>query len=149
MEEVVREKLHEAGVKVFGTMYFMPIQLLDTVPREEKWHLAGSYVAAEIAFSGLMNACVTFYFPIEIVTNIVEGFLGVPPEEITSQQMIDTMQEAANMVIGCFLGKADPEGASKLGIPKAAVVQDFSPKTISDDAMLVFESEFGYLWMRS
>ena len=148
MEKVTRTKINEAGVEVFSTMYFMPIQLLAELPAEDVWRLDSTYITAEIRYSGMLHAAVTFYFPARMVTSIVENFLGVDPDEITEQQMLDTMKEAANMVIGCFLGKADPEGATKLGIPKASLLQDFSPANIGADAeILVFTSEYGFLWM--
>lgn len=144
----ILEKVNEAAMEVFGTMYFMPLQILQQPPAEGSWHLDSSYICAEIGFAGPLNADVTFYFPLAMVKNITEGFLGIDPGEITNRQMEDTMKEAANMTIGCFLGKVDPEGLSKLGIPSASVLLDFSPAAIKEEEMFIFESEFGYLWMR-
>ncbi len=148
MEQKVRKMISEAGAEVFGTMYFMPIQLEEKIPEASLWNLESTYVASSIAFSGPQNGAIKFFFPGSLSRKIVGGFLGLEDSEVTDSQALDTMQEAANMMIGSFLGKIDPDGACKLGIPTSELVEGFSPADLQGDAeLLVFESEFGFLWM--
>jgi len=128
-------------------MYFMPVQILDVVPDDREIAADTDYLQADISFSGLLNATVTFYFPVTMANHIVERFLGVTADDVSEKQQLDTMKEAANMVIGCFLGKADPEGKSKLSIPSASLVQEISFSHLASEAIIVFASEFGNLWM--
>lgn len=148
MDQSTRDKIAESAVEVFGTMYFMPIELLVEVPDKETREKGRGCIAAQISFKGPISAVVRFYFTDRIVQKISEGFLGVDAEEVSKSQAFDTMKEAANMVIGSFLGKADPAGSCQLGIPAAEMVEDFTPEGLEEEGeVLVFLSEFGFLWM--
>jgi CheY-specific phosphatase CheX len=143
-----RQKLNEAAVAVFGNMYFTPIELLSEVPPPDKWHLHDKYVRATIAYSGPHSARMALYFPEELGTNIAAGFLGVDTDQLSTEQIVDTMREAANMIVGSFLGKLDPHGVCKLGIPAAEMVTDFSPNSApADSVTLAFTSDFGFMWI--
>ncbi|NOX26192.1 MAG: chemotaxis protein CheX [Deltaproteobacteria bacterium] len=144
-----RQKLNEAAVAVFGSMYFTPIELLPDIPPEDKWHLQDKYVRAAIAYSGPHSAKMTLYFPEKLGANIAAGFLGRDIDQLSAEQIIDTMREAANMIVGSFLGKLDPHGACKLEIPVAEIVASFSPVASApvDSAALAFMSDFGFMWI--
>ncbi len=147
--EEERRQLNESAVEVFGTMYFTPVELLDEVPSKETWKLEDRYVKTAISYSGPKSARVTFYFPRSLAVNIAGGFLGVDEDKLTTGQVVDTMQESANMIIGSFLGRIDPDGACALGIPAAAEVEGFSPDSVAADGddLLAFISDFGYVWL--
>jgi len=148
MDQTLKEQIGNSATEVFSTMYFLPVQLLDEKPSKEKWDLENLYISASISFTGPLSAKINIFFPKSLAINIAEGFLGIDPGDITEQLALDTMQEAANMVIGSFLGKADPDGVCKLGIPKAEQISDFSPGAIEPGAeLLAFTSEFGYMWL--
>lgn len=148
MEQGIKVKIGESAAEVFSTMYFMPVQVLEDIPSEENWNLDTRYISAKISFTGPMNAAVCFFFPSIMAKNIAERFLGIDAADISEQQALDTMKEAANMVIGSFLGKVDPEGVCKLGIPIAEFISEFSPVGSDSDAeLLALISEFGYLWI--
>lgn len=143
-----REKLNAAAVEVFGTMYFTPIELLPDLPPRESWQIEDQYVKTAISYSGPMQAHICFYFPRTLAISIAGGFLGIGEESITDQQLIDTMREAANMIVGNFLGRLDPEGACTLGIPAAEVTAGFTPDGAAQDGdLLTFISDFGLVWV--
>jgi CheY-specific phosphatase CheX len=148
LDKNIREMVVEAAEEVFGTMYFVPIELVDEIPDANLWNLESSHVVASISFSGPLNGAVKFFFPASLARKIVAGFLGMDESEVSDSQALDTMGEAANMIIGSFLGKVHPEGACKLNIPASEQVNGFSPADITDDVeLLAFRSEFGFLWM--
>ena len=128
-------------------MYYTPIELLPEVPDQEQWNLDGDYVHTVISYSGPQTATMQFFFPKRLAVNIAGGFLGVDESSLTEEQFVDTMSEATNMIIGSFLGRIDPGGACKIGIPKAEMVSDFSPAASCAGDAVAFMSDFGYLWM--
>ena len=143
-----RPKLNSAAVEVFGTMYHTPIELLQEVPDKSEWQLDSAYVKTSIQYSGPQEAHLEFYFPCALAKSIAEGFLGIDPSDLTEAQVIDTMREAANMIGGNFLGRLDPDGACTLGIPDAALTEDFVPDQKSQGrGTLTFVSDFGHLWL--
>ncbi len=149
MNDDSREKLNIAAVEVFGSMYFTPIELLADVPPENKWQLQKKYIRAMIAYNGPFNAEMALYFPEQLGSNIASGFLGVDVDKLTTDQIVDTMRESANMIVGSFLGKLDTEGKCKLGIPSAEMVEGFSPadKALTGSTPMVFMSDFGFMWI--
>lgn len=148
LDSELRAQISDSLVEVFGTMYFMPVQMLEGVPDRNEWDLDSVYVSAEINFVRKKNTRIKFFFPDNLARNVAEGFLGIDPDEISDSQAVDTMKEAANMVVGCFLGKADPDGICKLGIPIASRITDFSPDVLGQGSdLIVFRSEYGFLWL--
>lgn len=145
--ENIREKINQAAAQVFGAMYFTPVELLAQTPPEYKWNLEDKYIKAAIAYSGPQQATLEFYFPITLGKNITAGFIGVDENALNDNQIIDTMREAANMIIGSLLGMIDPEGTCKLGIPEAQMVTDFSPAELADFSPMALTSDFGLLWI--
>lgn len=148
MSEIDKTQLNAAAVEVFGTMYYTPVELLPDLPDRDSWHLENQYVKTSIGYSGPLRANMCFYFPRSLAVSIAGGFLGIAEEAISDSQLIDTMREAANMIIGNFLGRIDSEGACTLAIPVAEMHHGFSPESVRQDGELVtFISDFGYLWM--
>jgi len=147
MKDETKELLVEAAIEVFGTMYFMPVAVTHEGAGPEDLGGDSSWLWATIHFSGLYNAAVNFYFPMELASEIVEGFLGIEASEVTEQQMKDTIQEAANMVVGCFLGKVDPQGESKLDIPKSEFITEANKVDLSSKTVIGFSSDTGKFWV--
>ncbi len=145
--ETIKEKMNQAAAQVFGAMYFTPVELLAQIPPEHKWNLEEKYIKAAIAYNGPQPAALEFYFPITLGINITAGFIGLDEDALNDNQIIDTMREAANMITGSFLGKIDPEGICRLGIPKAEIVNDFSPAKLADFSAMALTSDFGFLWI--
>jgi len=143
-----REKLNAAAVEVFGMMYFTPVELLPDLPARESWQVEDQYVKTSIGYSGPCRADLCFYFPRTLALSVAGGFLGTAEESITDQQLIDTMRESANMIVGNYLGRLDPEGACTLGIPVAEMENNFSPEVAPQGGdLLAFISDYGLLWV--
>ena len=148
ISEDQRQKLNSAAVEVFGTMYYTPVELLDDIPAEDQWQLEEKYVRTAIDFTGPHESQMRFYFPFSLAVSIAGGFLGQDEADLSQEQINDTMKESANMIVGNFLGRLDPEGACKLGIPIAETISNFSPGNSKDSGdILSFTSDFGYVWV--
>jgi CheY-specific phosphatase CheX len=148
ISENAKKELNAAAIEVFGTMYFTPVELLPDLPPRDSWHHEDQYIMTLIGYSGPLRAKLCFYFPRTLAMSIAGGFLGIDEDAISDQQLIDTMRESANMIVGNFLGRLDPQGACTLGIPEASVVQGFSPDAVTASGdLLAFVSDFGLLWM--
>lgn len=145
----LKKELNAAAVEVFGTMYFTPVELLPDLPDSGNWRLEQSYIKSVIGYNGPMSARLCFYFPRSLGVSIASGFLGVEEDAVTDQQLLDTMQESANMIVGNFLGRIDQSGSCSLGIPSAELVKEFSPASAcgKEDDLLAFVSDFGFLWL--
>ncbi len=147
INESERHKLNAAAEEVFGTMYFTPVELLAELPAKDEWHLEKEYIKTDIEFNGVLEARLLFYFPLSLAVNIAAGFLGLDEEMLSENQIVDTMRESANMIVGSFLGRLDPEGLCALGIPGAEKVTGFSPETTEESGdLLALASDFGYIW---
>ncbi|MDD5759157.1 MAG: chemotaxis protein CheX [Desulfobulbaceae bacterium] len=145
--EIEKTQLNAAAVEVFGMMYYTPVELLPELPTQES-SSERQYIKTAIEYTGSNRASICFYFPRTLAVNIAGGFLGIDEDQISDSQLIDTMREAANMIIGNFLGRIDPDGGCTLGIPQAEVTQGFSPdRARQGDELLAFISDFGHLWM--
>lgn len=145
--DVERGKLNDAAIEVFGTMYFTPVELLSQLPAKDTWHLQEVYIHTFIEFTGPHCARLHFYFPISLAENITAGFLGLEEEQLTEALLVDTMRESANMIVGNYLGRLDPDGACSLGIPRADKVTGFSLESAEHAGdLLAFMSDFGFIW---
>ena len=148
ISEIAKTQLNAAALEVFGMMYYTPVELLPDLPEQERWQVEDHYIKTVIDYSGSLQANICFYFPRSLAVNIAGGFLGLDEEAISDHQLIDTMREAANMIVGNFLGRIDTEGACTLGIPDAEVITGFSPAAVRHEGeLLAFISDFGFLWM--
>ncbi len=149
ISDETKKNLNEAAVEVFDRMYFTPIELLSGIPPEHEWQLEEKYIKATISYSGLQKAQMELYFPVTLGINIASGFLGIAVEDLDEKEIVDTMREAANMIVGSFLGKSDPHGQCKLGIPSAEMITGFLPMANAPvgSGTLVFMSDFGFMWV--
>lgn len=147
MTDDEKQLLNASAMEVFGTMYFTPIELMEETPVPEDED-GEAFIRASISYSGPREADIVFYFPRRLGETIAEGFLGLDPEALEEEQVVDTMREAANMIVGNFLGKIDPDGACALSIPEAAPVAGLRVEDHGPEAtLLAFMTDYGHLWM--
>jgi hypothetical protein len=148
MSELEKTQLNAAAVEVFGMMYYTPVELLPELPGQDKWRLEAQYVKTAIDYSGPRGATLCFHFPRSLAVSIAGGFLGIVEEKVADSQLLDTMREAANMIVGNLLGRIDAAGVCTLGIPQAEIVQGYSPETLLQQGeTMAFVSDFGLLWL--
>ena len=148
MDENLKNKVYETMSEVFETMFFTFLEPMFEIPPEEEWNTDDSYIEASINYEGEMSGSFRFFFPKRLARQITLNFLGVEKSELDERQIADTVGETANMTVGSLLGKLDPQGSCKLGMPKTTVIEKFSPAgLVSEKGVYVYSTEFGLLWM--
>lgn len=149
MDVTYRKHLNAAAVEVFGTMYFTPVELLTEPPCEEERRFAEEYVQTSISYwsPGGDETRLDFYFPMELASTIAEGFLGIEIEDVREAQLLDTMREAGNMIGGNLLGRIDPDGKSRLGIPRASRATGVAEVIRAAGDVQAFLSDYGMIWV--
>ncbi|HSR35604.1 MAG TPA: chemotaxis protein CheX, partial [Desulfurivibrionaceae bacterium] len=76
------------------------------------------------------------------------NFLGVDEVDVNESQVLDTVKETANMAVGSLLGRIDPGGTIKLGLPQSQVAAGFSAGALlAEPGLFLFNTEHGLLWI--
>ena len=149
MDDKMKQAVNLSLAEVFETMFFTILEPLDAIPASEDWPSGKDFVEAEISYSG--NGIVgelRFFFPQGLARSLAANFLGEPQDKLSDAQLVDTVRETVNMGVGSMLGRIDPNGECTLGIPKARLVDDFTPDgIIADLELYVFRTAFGFLWL--
>ena len=148
MRDDLRQHVRQTVVDVLGTMFFTFPEPMEPPPPEPEWGESSVFINSTIAHTGQIQARYNFYFPERLARTITQNFLGVEANEVTSQQVLDTMAEIANMIAGSLLGRIDPDGASKLSIPAACELPGFTPASVAAaPGVCVFQCDEGVLWL--
>jgi len=148
MDESLKNTVYETMSEVFETMFFTFLEPMFEVPPEEEWDTSDSYIEAFISYEGEMSGVFRFFFPKLLARKITVNFLGIEESALEERQVSDTAGETANMTVGSLLGKLDPQGSSKLGMPQTKEIEDFSPAEFAqEDGLYVYNTDFGLLWM--
>ncbi len=148
MDERFKKVAQETFGEVFETMFFTFLEPIDELPGPDAFACDDDYIQADISYHGPHAARFAVYLPRRLATNITMNFLGADEEDINDEQMLDTAKETANMAVGSLLGKIDPAGESKLHIPEATIMEQFSAAEIlQESGVLLFNTDFGPLWV--
>ncbi|MDH3393989.1 MAG: chemotaxis protein CheX [Desulfobulbaceae bacterium] len=149
MDDNVKQAVSLSLAEVFETMFFTLLEPVDGIPARDEWSSEKDFVEAEISYTGANNSGeLRFFFPQSLARSIATNFLGEPEDNLSDEQLVDTVRETVNMGVGSMLGRIDPDGQCALGIPQARLVSDFTPeKIIADLGLYVFRTSFGFLWM--
>jgi len=149
MDDNVKQAVSLSLTEVFETMFFTLLEPLDGIPARDEWPPEKDFVMAEISYSGGgIVGELRFYFPQSLARSIAMNFLGEQEDSLSEGQLVDTVRETVNMGVGSMLGRLDPAGECTLGIPKARLVDDFSPEAIvAELGLYVFRTASGFLWL--
>lgn len=148
MDTNLRQTIYETLSEVFETMYFTFLEPLFEVPPPEEISVSDAYYEATIAFQGEKSGRIRFYLPARLARGITVNFLGVDEVDVNESQVLDTVKETANMAVGSLLGRIDPGGTMKLGLPQSQVAADFSAEALrAQPGLFLFNTEHGLLWI--
>jgi len=148
MDTNLRQTIYETLSEVFETMYFTFLEPLFEVPSREEIVVADGYYEAVIEFQGEKSGRFCFYLPRKLARGITVNFLGVDAVDVNESQVLDTVRETANMAVGCLLGRIDPDGTMKLGLPKSQAASAFSAdELLARPGLFLFNTEHGLLWV--
>ncbi len=148
MDTNLRQTICETLSEVFETMYFTFLEPLFETPPPEEIVADDGYYEATITFQGVKSGTLSFYLPKNLARGITVNFLGVDEVDVNEAQVLDTVKETANMAVGSLLGRIDPGGATKLGLPQSRVAADFSTEALrAQPGLFLFNTEQGLLWV--
>jgi len=82
-------------------------------------------------FSGPLSGYAIFCIPKKSALSITANFMGKDKEEISDDQINDTVKEIINMTIGNTFSTYDPDVVFDLGVPELVAFNDFL-KELSD-----------------
>ena len=148
METNLKQTIFQTFSEVFETMFFTFLEPLEEIPGKAELGEPGAYIEADIAFEGAKRGGVRFYFPSALARNITVNFLGVDEVDVNESQVLDTAKETANMAIGSLLGRIDPAGTIRLGLPQSKA-GDMLPvdELLGHPGLFLFNTEHGLLWV--
>jgi CheY-specific phosphatase CheX len=73
--------------------------------------------ASVVRFQGTLNGRMGLFLTRSMAQTMATNMLCVPAHPVRDEVLEDCTQEAAEMICGTFLCKADPLGASRLSLP--------------------------------
>ena len=118
-KETLMENLRVATSKVLETMFYQPVEFLDSDCTLQEWFSdRHSLFGATLNFSGPSSGLMYLLAPVQVVSEMTANFLGLKKEEINEEQKKDTVKEALNMAGGHMLSLQDKEGLFKIGLPE-------------------------------
>ena len=122
MSQKIRTILKDVTFNVLETMFFAIPELNETTD-------PASYdVEGCIDLSGEKKISLTLAFPKELGLDLASNFLGLAPEDVSEEQLLDLTREMINMVGGNLLTSLGDENFS-LGLPESRLL---SNKTYQD-----------------
>jgi len=104
---------------VLETMFFLPMDFSDTVDVHELWNTGKDQIlAVKLNFDGpLIGDCI-LYIPGKLAKSITADFMGKEEEGVSDDQVIGTVKEIINMIVGNTFSRYDSGAAFNLGIPE-------------------------------
>jgi hypothetical protein len=109
--------MRDAISKVLETMFFLVPEFQEIQSTEAFQYKPLSLESSITMASEAQNLRLLFRVTKDFVGLITANFLGVGQEEVTEEEMEDTLKELANMVGGDCLARL-PANSWKLGIPE-------------------------------
>ncbi|MBW2089164.1 MAG: chemotaxis protein CheX, partial [Deltaproteobacteria bacterium] len=81
-------------------------------------------IAAKLSFSGPLCGYAVFCIPKKSALSITADFMGKDEQEISDDQINETIKEIINMIIGNTFSKYDPDVVFDLGVPELVEFHD-------------------------
>jgi chemotaxis protein CheX len=115
-KEIINTTLKESSLEVFEKMLFVeliPVEKAELNTDSSLFDTMGS-----ISFSGLINGKLQFACKESLARELTISFLGMEPEEMTTEHVQDNVKEIVNMICGNMFCKLDEnKSLVQLGIP--------------------------------
>ncbi len=129
MLEGIEKKAVQATLKVFETMFFMPLSVIEEDDEATSGSASSnlSSLRGEIEFSGPSSGRLMLSLPRDLVNTLAGGALSDGEGEITEAHLLDTVNELCNMICGNLLSTIDNKSVWDLSMPKT--LSDPFPET--------------------
>lgn len=131
--ETMTEMMKKAISNVLDTMFFQPVQFVDSKCTLKEWFSdKQSLIGATLSFNGPSVGSFYLLLPVEVAKKVTANFLGLVEEEINKEQRRDTVKEALNIIGGHMFSLFDNKGDFKLGIPELIEGNDLTENKLGD-----------------
>jgi CheY-specific phosphatase CheX len=122
--------------EVMETMFFTIVETGEAPP--EEWHFlcqsSISLTSSEHRLELIFKATESF------ARSITANLLAQGEDEVSPEQMEDTLKEVANMIGGNFVARVE-EADLRLGIPRFESLSGESPRTAEDSLVVYADGE--------
>lgn len=136
--------------EVLETMFFLPVEVSDTVNEEKLRKLEGIQISAtKLDFNGPFSGSFVLFIPHEFAVSLTADFLGKDREKVSQDNVIETSKEAINMIAGSTFANLDDQAVFDLNIPENihyAQAENFSGT--EDDICLQINSLDNYFVLK-
>lgn len=110
---------------VLETMFFLPVDFSDFVSIKTLWDSEkDNILAAGLNFDGPFSGGCVFYIPEPLAESITADFMGKGKEDISFDEIKETVKEMINMITGNLFSLYDPEAVFSLGVPEQVDLDD-------------------------
>jgi CheY-specific phosphatase CheX len=124
--------------EVLETMFFLPIDFLDTAVAEELTDPEkGRIAAVKLNFSGPFSGSFDLFIPEEFALSITANFLGKDKETVSQENVTETSKEIINMIAGNTFAILDDQTVFDLKIPESISFDQAMHSTGSEDEIFV------------
>jgi CheY-specific phosphatase CheX len=110
---------------VLETMFFLSLDFSDDLDLLELWDTEKDpIIVAKLSFNGPLSGYAVFCIPKKSALSITADFMGKDEQEISDNQINETIKEIINMIIGNTFSKYDPDVVFDLGVPELVEFHD-------------------------
>lgn len=110
--------------EVLEQMFFLPIDMVAADEGATPNDPIHQMIAASVGFAGSPSGTFRLNIPTDLAALITADFLGTAAEQLSSEQITDTVKEMINMLAGNSLSAYDAQSPFDLHIPKLITTQN-------------------------
>jgi CheY-specific phosphatase CheX len=111
---------------VLETMFFLPLDFSDSLAMEELWDLGkDNILSAKLDFGGPFDGYCVLYIPEKLAESITADFMGKKEKSICEDQVVGTVKEITNMIVGNIFSFFDPQAVFNLEIPELVSFSEY------------------------
>ena len=104
---------------VMETMFFLPLDFSDADRIDTLWNMeTEDILVAKLTFDGPFSGYCVFYIPRKLAASISADFMGKDEENISDDQVSETVKEIINMIAGNVFSIYNHQTVFNLGIPE-------------------------------
>ena len=111
--------------EVLETMFFLSLDFSNDIELQDLWDTKKETIlSAKLIFSGPLSGYAVFCIPKTSALSITADFMGKDEQEISEDQINETVKEILNMIIGNTFSKYDPDVVFDIGVPELVGFHD-------------------------
>ena len=136
MPPPLKKILTDVTSEVLETMFFaLPEPLLDSDLQEQQitFDIRGS-----ISLGGAQKLQLNLFLPKRMASELAASLLGLEPDEIDDEALMDTVRELTNMIAGNFVNRMGEDAGFEMGIPQTSMGKATLPLTAIAERQNVF-----------